>query len=79
MTIENIDIQATIAKVQALMQDDEQMSATTKSMFEILIVVITLLKGVEMSPILAAYKYFIAIKWPVSHALFGSLSRGPAR
>jgi hypothetical protein len=37
------------------------------------------IKGVEMSPILAAYKYFIAIKWPVSHALFGSLSRGPAR
>ena len=43
MTIENIDIQATIKKVQALMVDDEQMSATTKSMFEILIVVITLL------------------------------------
>ncbi len=43
MTIENIDIQATIEKVQALIRDDEQMSATTKSMFEILIVVITLL------------------------------------
>ena len=43
MTIENIDIQATIAKVQASMIDDEQMSATTKSMFEILIVIITLL------------------------------------
>ena len=43
MTIENIDIQATIAKVQALIMDDEQMSATIKSMFELLIVIITLL------------------------------------
>ena len=43
MTIENIDIQATIEKVHTLMRDDETMSTTTKSMFEILIVVITLL------------------------------------
>ena len=43
MTIENIDIQATIEKVHILIRDDETMSITTKSMFEILIVVITLL------------------------------------
>ena len=43
MTIENIDIQATIEKVHTLIRDDETMSTTTKSMFEILIVVITLL------------------------------------
>ena len=43
MKIENIDIQATIEKAQALVRDDEQLSAATKSMFEILILVITLL------------------------------------
>ena len=43
MTIENIDIQVTIEKVQTLMRDDETMSTTTKSMFEILILIITLL------------------------------------
>jgi len=43
MTIENIDIQATIAKAQVLMMDDEQMSAATKSIVEDLIVIITLL------------------------------------
>ena len=43
MKIENIDIQATIDKAQALVRDDEQLSAATKSMFEILILVITLL------------------------------------
>ena len=43
MTIENIDIQATIEKVQALIRDEEQMPASTRSMFEILILVITLL------------------------------------
>lgn len=43
MTIENIDIQKTIEKAQALIEDDDQMSAATKSMFEILILVITLL------------------------------------
>lgn len=43
MKIENIDIQATIEKAQTLVRDDEQLSAATKSMFEILILVITLL------------------------------------
>jgi len=43
MTIENIDIQATIEKAKALIRDDEQISTATKSMFEILILVITLL------------------------------------
>ncbi len=43
MKIENIDIQATIEKAQTLIRDDEQLSAATKSMFEILILVITLL------------------------------------
>lgn len=43
MKIENIDIQATIEKTHALVRDDEQLSAATKSMFEILILIITLL------------------------------------
>lgn len=43
MTIENIDIKATIEKVHTLIRDDETMSTATKSMFEILIIVITLL------------------------------------
>ena len=43
MKIESIDIQATIEKAQALVRDDKQLSATTKSMLEILILVITLL------------------------------------
>ena len=43
MKIENIDIQATIEKAQSLIREDEQLSAATKSMFEILILVITLL------------------------------------
>jgi transposase len=43
MKIESIDIQATIERAQSLVRDDEQLSATTKSMFEILILVITLL------------------------------------
>ncbi|MEA2100998.1 MAG: IS66 family transposase [Thermodesulfobacteriota bacterium] len=43
MTIEHIDIQETIEKAKALIQDDDQMSVATKSMFEILILVITLL------------------------------------
>ena len=41
--IENIDIQATIEKAQSLIREDKQLSAATKSMFEILILVITLL------------------------------------
>ena len=43
MKIENIDIQATIEKAQSLMREDKQLSAATKSMFEILILIITLL------------------------------------
>ena len=43
MKIENIDIQATIEKAQSLVREDKQLSAATKSMFEILILVITLL------------------------------------
>ena len=43
MKIESIDIQATIEKAQLLIQDDKQLSAATKSMFEILILIITLL------------------------------------
>jgi len=43
MKIENIDIQATIEKAQALICQDEHMSAAIKSMFEVLILVISLL------------------------------------
>jgi len=43
MKIENIDIQATLEKVQSLIRDDKQLSPATKSMFEILILIITLL------------------------------------
>ena len=43
MKIDNIDIQATIEKAQAIMRDDKQMSAGTKSIVEILILLITLL------------------------------------
>ncbi len=43
MKVENIDIEATIAKVQALVREDKELSAATKSMFEILILIITLL------------------------------------
>jgi transposase len=43
MKIENIDIQATIEKANALVRGDRQLSAATKSMFEILILIITLL------------------------------------
>jgi len=43
MKIENIDIQATIEKARAVVHEDTQMSAATKSMFEVLILVITLL------------------------------------
>jgi len=43
MKIENIDIQATIEKAKSLMRDDKQLSPATKSMFEILILIITLL------------------------------------
>ena len=43
MKIENIDIETTIKKVQALIREDKQLSVATKSMFEILILIITLL------------------------------------
>ena len=43
MKIENIDIQATIEKAQILVREDKQLSTATKSMFEILILIITLL------------------------------------
>jgi hypothetical protein len=43
MKIENIDIQATIEKALSIIRDDKHMSAGTKSMFELLILVISLL------------------------------------
>ena len=43
MKIDNIDIQATIEKARFLMKEDKQLSAATKSIFEILILFITLL------------------------------------
>jgi len=43
MKIENIDIQATIEKAQMPVREDKQLSAAIKSMFEILILIITLL------------------------------------
>ena len=43
MKIENIVILATIEKAQILVREDKQLSTATKSMFEILILIITLL------------------------------------
>jgi len=43
MKIEHLDIEATIEKARQLVSDDKQLSAASKSMFEILILVITLL------------------------------------
>ena len=43
MKIENIDIEAAIEKARAVIREDKQMSAGTKSIVEILILVITLL------------------------------------
>ena len=43
MKIESIDIQATIEQAQTLIREDKQLPAATKSMFEILILIITLL------------------------------------
>ena len=43
MKIDNIDIQATIEKAQHLIREDKQLSVASKSMFEILILVISLL------------------------------------
>lgn len=43
MTIENIDIEASIEKAQIIISEDKDMSPASKSMFEILILIITLL------------------------------------
>jgi transposase len=43
MKVDNIDIEATIKKAQLLVRDDKQLSAATKSMFEVMILIITLL------------------------------------
>ncbi len=43
MKIESIDIEATIKKAQAIVRQDKQLSAATKSIFEILILTISLL------------------------------------
>ena len=43
MKIENIDIEATVKKAQLLLREEEQLSPATKSIFEILILIITLL------------------------------------
>jgi transposase len=43
MKIDNIDIKATIEKAQLLIHEDKQLSSATKSMFEIMILIITLL------------------------------------
>jgi len=43
MKIENIDIEATIEKARRLVTEDKNLSAATQSMFEIMILIITLL------------------------------------
>ena len=43
MKIENIDIKATLEKAKSLLRDDKELSAATKSMFELLIMIIILL------------------------------------
>jgi transposase len=43
MKIQNIDIEVTISKAQKIIAEDRHMSEATKSMFEILILIITLL------------------------------------
>ena len=43
MKIDNIDIEATIEKAQNLIREDKQLSATTRSIVEILILIISLL------------------------------------
>jgi len=43
MKIENIDIQATIDRARSLIDQDKQLSESTRSMFELLIVIISLL------------------------------------
>jgi hypothetical protein len=48
MKIDNIDITATIEKAQALIYKDEHMSAALRSMFEVLILIISLLANVSI-------------------------------
>ncbi len=43
MKIDNIDIEATVKKAQDLLEGEKELSAATKSIFEILILIITLL------------------------------------
>lgn len=43
MKIENVDIQATIEKAQSIIREDKQLSPATASMFDLLILIITLL------------------------------------
>jgi transposase len=43
MKIENIDIEATIEKTRQLVSEDKNLSAATQSMFEVMILIITLL------------------------------------
>ena len=43
MKIENIDIEATIEKARQLVKEDKNLSAATQSMFEIMVLIITLL------------------------------------
>ena len=43
MKIENIDIEATIEKARRLVAEDKNLSAASQSMFEIMILIITLL------------------------------------
>lgn len=45
MVIEKVDIEATIKKAQKLVDEDEQISSATKSIIEVLILVIQLLAG----------------------------------
>ena len=47
MKIDSIDIEATIKKAQALIREDNQLSAGAKSMFEILILTISLIVSVH--------------------------------
>ncbi len=45
MTIENIDIDATLRKVEKLLSEEKGLSPATRAMVELLVLVITLLVG----------------------------------
>ena len=45
MKIDNIDIEATVQKAREIISEDDQLSAAAKSMFEIMILLVTLLAG----------------------------------